>query len=219
MTPAAAVLQVRGQSLVLHPERAVEWREQRSVIVADTHFGKSSIFRRHGIPVPDGSDEHDRQRLGALLQRVDAARLIVLGDFLHGPLIGAPEAAALEAWCAALHPVQIHVVAGNHDRGAAMRWETVLHWREAAWQEGPFTFTHEAGPVTCDDGQWMMSGHIHPVVRLGGLRKQGARVPVFWQRAGGLVLPAFGIFTGGFVINPKPGERVFAVGPDRVVPF
>ena len=134
-------------------------------------------------------------------------------------LIGAPEAAALEAWCAALHPVQIHVVAGNHDRGAAMRWETVLHWREAAWQEGPFTFTHEAGPVTCDDGQWMMSGHIHPVVRLGGLRKQGARVPVFWQRAGGLVLPAFGIFTGGFVINPKPGERVFAVGPDRVVPF
>ncbi len=219
MTDGAAILNVRGQTLLLHPERAVEWREQRSVIVADTHFGKSGIFRRHGLAVPDGSDEHDMRRLAALLRRVDATRLIVLGDFLHGAVTDGAETVALEAWCASLQPTQIHVVAGNHDRAAAPRWKALLHWREAAWHQAPFTFIHDAGPADADEPHWFMSGHIHPVVRLGGLRKRGARVPVFWQRAGGLVLPAFGIFTGGFAIAPGPGDRVFAVGPDRVVPF
>jgi metallophosphoesterase superfamily enzyme len=40
---------------------------------------------------------------------------------------------------------------------------------------------------------------------------------VFWQRSDALVLPSFGFFTGGADIVPAPGDRVYAVGPERVV--
>jgi metallophosphoesterase superfamily enzyme len=62
-----------------------------------------------------------------------------------------------------------------------------------------------------------LSGHIHPVVRLRGLMKRAMRVPVFWQRATSLVLPAFGLFTGGFAVRPAPGDCLYAAGPSGVV--
>ena len=77
---------IHGERLVLHPERALIWPRRRTVIVADTHFGKSGYFGRHGMAVPAGSDEADRQRLSRLVTDVDARRLIILGDFLHAPL-------------------------------------------------------------------------------------------------------------------------------------
>jgi metallophosphoesterase superfamily enzyme len=66
------------------------------------------------------------------------------------------------------------------------------------------------------DKAFTLSGHIHPVMRLRPLRGPGLRVPVFWQRPAGLVLPSFGAFTGGFAVRPTAGEHLFAVGPTAV---
>ena len=48
MTDGTVSLQIKGEQLLLHPERAVVWSRLKTVIVADTHFGKSSYFARHG---------------------------------------------------------------------------------------------------------------------------------------------------------------------------
>jgi uncharacterized protein len=45
------------------------------------------------------------------------------------------------------------------------------------------------------------------------------RVPVFWQRPDYLVMPSFGSFTGGASIRPEPGDSLFAVAPERVIPL
>ena len=82
--------------------------------------------------------------------------------------------------------------------------------------EPPFRFTHEASYRHDLNQAFTLSGHIHPVMRLRAMRKQRMRVPVFWQRSAGLVLPSFGSFTGGFVVRPTPGEHLFAVGPTAV---
>ncbi len=48
--------------------------------------------------------------------------------------------------------------------------------------------------------------------------RQRLKLPGFWfgPRVG--VLPAFGEFTGGAVVTPRPGDRVFVVAGDQVVP-
>jgi DNA ligase-associated metallophosphoesterase len=222
MNGAAAEVTVAGETLLLHHERAVIWPARRTVIVADTHFGKSAVFGRHGVAVPAGSDEIDRERLTRLLQVTQATRLLVLGDFVHAPLDShAAEARMLAAWCASLAAIEIRIVAGNHDRTSAPPGCASLNWQRGDLIEPPFRFTHDAerGGVARASGLFTLSGHIHPVARLMGLRKRAARVPIFWQRPGGLVLPSFGIFTGGYVVAPADGDAVFAVGPERVVRF
>ena len=213
-------LEAAGETLLLHPDRAVLWPARRTVIVADTHFGKSGVFRRHGLAVPAGSDDHDRRRLSDLIEGAQARRLIVLGDFLHAPLEpDGEDARDLQAWAAAL-AIDLRIIAGNHDRGAALQWTSPVHWHEADLVEAPFRFTHDASRGCARGGTlFTLSGHIHPVVRLGGLRRRGPRVPVFWQREGGLVLPAFGLFTGGHLVAPGGADRIFALGPQRVVRF
>jgi DNA ligase-associated metallophosphoesterase len=222
MSDGTVPLTVRGETLILHPQRAVLWPRCRTVIVADTHFGKSSFFARHGIAVPAGSDESDRQRLTDLIKSTDARRLIILGDFLHAPLTpNSLDADDLYHWADRLAGfLEIHVVAGNHDIGAQKSHLSAVRWWDSQWIDPPFRFIHDAErvPRPNDEAPFTLSGHIHPVLRLRELGKGALRVPVFWQRAGGLILPSFGLFTGGYSIVPGEGERMYAVGSSGVVP-
>jgi uncharacterized protein len=219
---STVILNVGDQHLQLHPERAVTWLEQRTVIVADTHFGKSALLGRHGLAVPAGTDASDRDRLTVLVRGSQARRLIILGDFLHGPLEAASdEAQGLESWLSALQPLKVVVVAGNHDRHVLQRWSAPVDWHENDLDEPPLRFVHDNDPLSRATRKtaFVLSGHIHPAVRVGAPTKRQVRVPVFWQHAGGLVLPSFGAFTGGHVIGPRAGDRLFAVAPDAVVPL
>ena len=190
-------------------------------MVADTHFGKSSVFGRAGIAVPAGSDDADRARLTQLVAAYDLHRVIVLGDFLHAPIAtDSAEAAALQAWSTSFRDVQIQVVAGNHDRGISDGWRGPIEWIAREAVEPPFRFIHDVSRLRSPtDEVFSLSGHIHPVIALRGLRKRSTRVPVFWSRRNDLVLPSFGSFTGGYLIRPASGEQVFAVGPDHVTAF
>ena len=216
-----AAISVCGEQLLLHPDRAVIWPRLGAVIVADTHFGKSSLFNRHGLAVPAGTDALDRSRLSNLLRSFNASRLIVLGDFLHAPIDAASDdAQQLQHWTSSLPGIHIQVIAGNHDRGTTRGWRGSIDWIAGAQHEPPFCFVHDAETERMNGNEaFVMSGHIHPVIRIRALRKQGARAAVFWLRRSGLVLPSFGLFTGGQLITPLPGEQVFAVSPDKVVPF
>jgi len=219
MSNGTISLTVRGEELLLHPQRAVLWPRRKTVIVADTHFGKSSFFSRHGIAVPAGTDEADRNRLTRLARETGAERLIVLGDFLHAPIdADSQDALDLAAWANALAPTRIEVVAGNHDRGAPEHWSSCISWRGGLRPEPPFLFVHDATDVD-EPGLdlFSLSGHIHPVLRLPGARNGRMRVPAFWQRATGLVLPSFGQFTGGFAVRLATADQVFACGPSAVV--
>jgi DNA ligase-associated metallophosphoesterase len=215
---SAAALEIRGETLLLHPDRAVIWPRLRAAIVADTHFGKSGVFGRNGLAVPAGTDASDRARLNRLIAAYDIRRLIVLGDFLHAPLESASqEALDLQDWSASLAGIHLQVIAGNHDRGTTGGWRGSIDWIAGEHLEPPFRLVHHATHPAA--GEFSLSGHVHPVVSLRGLRKRSARVPVFWLRERGLILPSFGLFTGGQLIAPGKGEQVFAVSPEKVVPF
>jgi metallophosphoesterase superfamily enzyme len=61
-----------------------------------------------------------------------------------------------------------------------------------------------------------MAGHWHPAVLLKGRGRQRLRVPCFWFGKQNALLPAAGAFTGGHVIEPEPGDRVYAWTRDAV---
>lgn len=218
MSEPTLPLQLAGETLLLHAERALSWPARGLLVVADTHFGKSHVFAHHGIAVPAGSDALDRARLDALLQHTGAQRLLILGDFLHGPLPAQSVAAQeLGRWLASLAAVQVQLVTGNHDRTARSGWQAQVAWEGRLLHEPPFIFVHDPDERSSVPGDvYRIGGHIHPVIALGLARKRRLRVPVFWAREDSLVLPSFGSFTGGYRIEPQAGGRVFTAGPETV---
>jgi len=227
--PAAApagslALQLAGEGLWLLPQRAVCWPACRTLVVADLHFGKDDVFRRAGLALPEGAAGEDLARLDALLVATRSERLLVLGDFLHGDLQpGDAFPARFAAWRAAHRELAITVIAGNHDRharrdGAAPPGLDVA-WRAEPLLEGPFAFVHDpdAPDEAAAGARFRLGGHLHPVTLLPARGGARLRVPVYWQRAQGLVLPSFGRLTGGHPVRPAPGDRLLVAGPERVI--
>ena len=64
---------------------------------------------------------------------------------------------------------------------------------------------------------YVLAGHWHPCVSLGGRAHDRLRLACFWFGAQVGVLPAFGAFTGMHPVRPEPGDRLFAVTDDAVV--
>jgi uncharacterized protein len=208
-------IELLGERLLLHPERALIWPSRKTLIVADPHFGKDDVFRRAGIALPRGPAIADLQRLTALLEGYGCERLAVLGDFVHAATQdGDSFLHAFALWRRAHSVLSVDVIAGNHDRREKKeKWNTAVRWHSTPLIEKPFVFAHE--PEAHDQG-YVLAGHIHPVRRMHE-RNRTLRVPVFWQRADCLVLPSFGSFTGGAVIQPAMGEKLYAAAPERVI--
>ncbi len=191
------------------------WPGGGALVIADTHFGKSEALRRMGAAVPGGVLGEQLDRLGGLVRRCDAQRVIVVGDLLHaGVGITAALVDRVGEWVAATG-VSIEVVPGNHDRAIGRvvePWNLVV--REAVHREGAFVFVHDPADVGGEDA-YAWCGHVHPGVRLAG-GGDAVRVPCFVMGARVGVLPAFSSFTGRGGSRPG-GAAVFAIAGERVV--
>ena len=212
----AVEVTVAAERLTLLADRAAYWARLQTLLIADPHWGKAAAFRSGAIPVPRGTTSEGLARLDRLLDQTGAARLIVLGDFLHARKGRAPETLrALSGWRERHPRLELVLVRGNHDRGAGdPPKELGILAVSAPLLEPPFIFVHH--PVRSDGG-YVVSGHLHPGVRLagpGGLRE---RLPCFWFGEQCAVLPAFGDFTGLAPISPQREDRVFVVAEDEVM--
>lgn len=200
---ASIPLQLAGERVRLHGDRALYWPARKRLLIADLHLGKADAFRRAGIALPRGGTALDLDRLSALLAASGAQSLWVLGDLLHGPLVDTHWRDAWQRWRSRHAGLDIAVIPGNHDRalGAAGLALRVL---ADTFDDGPFALRHEP---QAHPHLHVMCGHVHPVSALPGL---GRRWPVFWLRERLTVLPAFSQFTGGSPVTPRAGESLIA---------
>ena len=58
-------------------------------------------------------------------------------------------------------------------------------------------------------GAYVLAGHLHPCVGIGGRAFDHLRLPCFWLGDDVGVLPAFGAFTGMHPIRAGASDRVF----------
>ncbi|MDA8522911.1 ligase-associated DNA damage response endonuclease PdeM [Acidovorax sp. NCPPB 4044] len=210
-----------GTEVHLLPGRALWWPEGRTLFIADAHFGKADTFRARGLPVPSGTTRDNLARLSALVASQEAARLVVLGDFLHAAEAQSPGVlASLAAWRAAHAALDVVLVRGNHDSHAGDPPPALgIAIVNEPWPLGPFACCHhpQRHPAL-----HVLAGHVHPAVVLRGPGRDALRLPSFvvdaaaGADAGVTLLPAFGEFTGGQTMAPGPGRRFFAVGGGRV---
>jgi DNA ligase-associated metallophosphoesterase len=209
------------RGLFLLPERAVFEPQTRSLFIADPHFGKAATFRALGQPVPCGTTEENLRRLGALVDAHDARRLVVLGDFLHGPAGRTQRLfARLREWRAARAALECIVVRGNHDvrAGDAPSDCGFTHVDEPFALDGVEGWHHAEGPAGVE-GPVILSGHIHPVVRLAGPGRDRLRLPCFCLRGREIVLPAFGEFTGGHAVDPRHWRELVVTTGTHLFPI
>ncbi|MFM7057130.1 MAG: ligase-associated DNA damage response endonuclease PdeM [Planctomycetota bacterium] len=208
-----------GESLILLPSRMVWWPAQRTLFIADLHFGKEATFRAAAIPVPDQTAEL-LQRLTRLVAATQAVRIIVLGDLIH----------ARQGRCSATfrqiaewrqangNELDMLLVRGNHDLAAGdppADWH--IHCVADPGLLGPFVLNHIPAASGNATEPPTLAGHLHPVVRLHGPARDSLRLPCFLLRPHVLVLPAFSHFVDGKVQLIERGDRVFAVADERVV--
>lgn len=213
-------IEVAGETLQLLPQRAIYWRREAMLFVADLHLGKPDAFLQAGIPVPPRITQRDLDRLCEVVQSTNARRLVILGDLLHARASHSPGVFdALSAWRDQCRHLEILLVNGNHDHSAGPP-DAALEIQicdEAT--VGPFYCVHVpfADDEPVPDGYFALSGHLHPYGVVNGKGRESLRLPCFYVGAHQIVLPAFGHFTGGLTVRPKHGERVFVIAGDAVL--
>jgi DNA ligase-associated metallophosphoesterase len=216
-------IRLAGEDALLHPIGALYLSAERTLLVADAHFGKAVSFRLLGVPGPRGPTPENVGRGGAAGADTGAQRVVFLGDFLHSARShAAGTLGVLQAWRDAHPELQLTLVRGNHDDRAGDPPASLrFHVVDEPLRLGPFALCHHPRPV---DGAYVLAGHWHPCISVAGRAFERLRLPCFWlgddsgqlpgQAVG--ILPAFGGFTGMHRIEPRAGDRIFPIAGDVV---
>lgn len=215
---------LKGQNLLLLPQRAAYWQEKQILMLADLHLGKAGHFRKAGIPIPSDVHQQDLLLLQELIQHLKPVQIIMLGDLFHSEYNN--EWTDFISFLENNSPMQFTLVKGNHDM-----------LPEAAYQAGnlaiaddllylsPFCFSHKP----CFDipgiqnkeaflnirslQGYNLAGHLHPGAGIRDKLGHMHKVPGFYFSAAGGVLPAFGSFTGFKYLQKNSSNHMFGIFP------
>ena len=199
-----------ANEIILDGRLCLFHKTERWLAVADLHFGYELSQRAAGWMVPLWGMSSIADRLMALIDEYDPARLIVLGDLVHDKTAAAQAGQLLRDLGAGC---EVIVVAGNHDRRLRAQIEML-----DSWQTEGFYFHHghcaaEAGDRT------QIIGHHHPasVVTDGaGLR---LKCPAFVQESNCWIMPAFSPWAAGARWTADDSSRIWLCTPERVLPL
>lgn len=213
MTRNSISYELRDQALELLPEKAIYWKNESTLIVADLHLGKISHFRKAGIAVPMEAASDGLTRLELLINSIPISKVLILGDLFHSDMNR-----EWEDFVDLLYrnqSVEFQLVMGNHDILSHHHYQRIpMSIFEERMEKGPFLFTHDAEE---HDTLYNMHGHIHPAVRLHGKARQSMRFPCYYFMPNRAILPAFGTFTGNYTLQQTIEDDVFIIASDKVM--
>ncbi|MCL6524314.1 MAG: ligase-associated DNA damage response endonuclease PdeM [Thermoflavifilum sp.] len=210
------------QTLHLLPEKAIYWEERAALLLADLHLGKAAHFRKAGIAVPAETNLEDLRRLQSLIVRYAPREIIMLGDWFHSEINTSIH--EIRLWQRQFRNLDFYLIKGNHDVLPQEQYAALDIQVKPAWSLPPFYLVHDYQDAhtvlpEVNRGLYILSGHVHPYIRMKGKARQAYAFPCFYFAAGYAILPAFGMFTGRYMVHLQPGDQVFAILPHAVVPI
>lgn len=207
----------KEQTLLLLPQKAIFWKDTATLIIADIHLGKVGHFRKSGIAIPKDLEQEDLAIMSDLIRKYHPERIIFLGDLFHSELNNDWD--WLVMWRELFKDISMILVKGNHDILDNNFFEQLGFILRDTFSEGPFLFSHEPlRPSALQlTNQYVISGHIHPGVKLRGTGHQSVSLPCFYFGERQAVLPAFGRFTGRFCISYEETDSLFGVLKHKVI--
>jgi uncharacterized protein len=217
MSSCAMPFNLLNQDLLLLPQKAIYWQQEKTLIAADVHLGKVGHFRKAGIAVPLNMEQSDLGVLSDLVHEYKPEKLLFLGDLFHSDINADWDWFIL--WRSQFPELQIILIRGNHDiidDSYYHKLNIILH-NELLM--GPFLMLHH--PLSNTEQQqaagYVFCGHIHPGVSLVGRGRQHITLPCFAFGKQQAILPSFGKFTGKVAIRSNKTDRIFAVAKDKVL--
>ena len=204
-------IQINHHSFVLHCSGALYWVEKRMLLISDVHLGKISHFRKYGSALPGQAIFKNFLKLDNVVEYFNPELICFLGDLFHSTLNN--EWQLFEEWITRTQ-VPVVLVAGNHDIISPKKYEALGIRVVSEWVLDGFLLTHN--PEERED-LYTLSGHIHPAVLLEGMGRQFLKLPCFFRTPQQMILPAFGEFTGTYVMEPQEGDRAYVITKDDVV--
>jgi len=217
ITGSAIHFNLKNQDLLLLPQKAIYWRQEKALIAADVHLGKVGHFRKAGIAVPLHMEQNELAVLSDLIFEHKAEKLILLGDFFHSDMNADWDWFIL--WRSQFPKLEIILIKGNHDiidEAHYRHLNIILHDELLI---GPFLMLHH--PLIDEDikdaAGYVFCGHIHPGISLAGKARQHITLPCFAFGDRQAILPSFGKFTGRVAIRSNKTDRIFAIAKDKVL--
>jgi DNA ligase-associated metallophosphoesterase len=206
-----AELQICGETLLLFPQKFAYWHKERTIFIADTHFGKVAHFRKSGIGLPSNAGLETFAQLHYILIEWKPDRIIILGDIFHSDFNQDFE--RFKTWRAQFETVEFVLVLGNHDETGFSHFSNLGLTVHNSLILGPFFCTHV--PDFQSSRGFNLCGHIHPAVSLS-VGRQHINVPCFWKGDNHLCFPSFGAFTGSVPIKACLNDLIYAISGTRI---
>ena len=202
---------LNDEEFTILPQKAIFYKKEKALIIADVHLGKAGHFRQAGLAVPAGLAYADLQILDGLLGRSGLVieRIIVLGDLFHATLN--PDWRIFEEWRKLNSDPEIILIKGNHDILSDSHYEELDIKVSEIMVLNNFMLIHNFEDEEEIGGLYKLCGHIHPAVRMQGKAKQALTLSCFYFNESIGILPAFGRFTGKHIINPSESDNVFVI--------
>ncbi|OJY62917.1 MAG: metallophosphatase [Rhizobium sp. 60-20] len=203
-TPTAGVeTVVHGIAAVCDPLGALYLPEAGLLVVSDLHLEKGAAFARRGMMLPPYDTLATLTVLSAVISRYDPKLVVSLGDNFHDR-VGSQHL-----------PEEFRSLIVNMARGREWIWINGNHDPDGTvdlpghsadeMHYGGLTFRHEpkAGRQAGE-----IAGHLHPSATVRR-REKSVRRPCFATDGARLLMPAFGVMTGGLDLRHKAMAGLF----------
>lgn len=205
-------IELAGERFHLLPQKAIYRPAKKQLLLTDVHLGKTSHFRKKGVPLPAGSYLRDIDKMHFLLRQLQPDSVLILGDLFHSDYNR--EWLWIEALLLDYPDTSFVLVEGNHDILKHNVYELPNLVKQPLVEEENLIFTHHPleNPTKVN-----FCGHVHPGYILEGKAKQSEKLPCFYFYKNTFLLPAFGDLTGFSMVSKKETACLYLVTGTRVV--
>ncbi len=209
-----------GAEIELHAFGALYLPASRMLVVSDLHLEKGAAFARRGQLLPPWDTLATLKILASVIDYFKPSAVVSLGDNFHDR-----EGSRLmpqvfrDTICHLASGRDWIWINGNHDPDGVCD----LPGQSAdIFALGNLTFRHEPSPGP-NPGE--IAGHLHPAATVRRQEKS-VRRPCFASDGERMVMPSFGVMTGGLDLGNKAFKTLFnrdhlvahLLGRDRVYP-
>lgn len=199
-------VQFAGKPFILDARGALYWPSQQLLLVSDLHLEKGSYFANRGQPLPVWDTRDTLDRLAALIKAYTPHKVMALGDNMHDAFalmrMLPQDFSQLEDICQSVP--EWYWIIGNHDKGD---YTTSIMKHHMFYTDVVFEnilFSHEFHL----DVPFQIIGHFHPKVKIKtGIQSISGKGFVVAEKT--LLMPAFGSYTGGLLVDHPAIQRLF----------
>ncbi len=179
-------------------------RDERALVISDLHLGFEGALAEQGVSIPRFQRRVVLERLGKMLDRTKAEKVIIAGDFKHEFSKN-----LVDEWVEVKQVLRFLkdrvtpvMVRGNHDNYLATILGDLNLTLNPRADVGGYTIVH--GHEEVSTLHPIIMGHEHPAVKLKDELGAVLSVPAFLVTERLMVLPAFSPLALGVDVSSYP---------------